>query len=419
VLVRARGFDHVSDDDFARVTIAQDFAHAPRLDPSGTSWLPFPFWLLGSALAGLGRSLDAARTLSVLFAAIAAPLPYVAMRAVAVPRAAALAGTGLALATPWSLWLGASTVPESFTASAAAAAAIVLGASSAGESARRRTLAWGAAAASLACLSRYEPWPIAFLLAAAVAVRGARAGNRALLAVAALAVAGPLAWMAWNAHAHGSALHFVERVARYRRAVGQGAGDDLGAALSLYPRLFLRTRPELVLAFCLAIPLLRRPDVRARWAVPLACVFAQMAFLAYGAARDGAPTHHAERPLLASFVLVACFTTDAAWTAWGAPGSLRSRAGVALGAALVAVLTAAGLRHLAAPPGATAWEDRTAQLAQGASLRAAPSLVVVPCAYEHFALVAAYGAPERVTVLERTGEPPSPDCPRVTHAERR
>ena len=47
VFVRRHGFDHVSDDDFARVVISQAFAHKPKLDPSGTSWLPFPFWLQG------------------------------------------------------------------------------------------------------------------------------------------------------------------------------------------------------------------------------------------------------------------------------------------------------------------------------------------------------------------------------------
>src|ERR1700679_1535319 len=59
------GFSHVSDDDYARVTIAQAFAHAPTLDPSGTSWLPFPFWLNGTVMAVLGRSLGVARGVAV------------------------------------------------------------------------------------------------------------------------------------------------------------------------------------------------------------------------------------------------------------------------------------------------------------------------------------------------------------------
>ena len=51
------GFRQVSDDDYARAVIAEQFAHAPALDPSGTSWLPFPFWLHGGLMMIFGRSL--------------------------------------------------------------------------------------------------------------------------------------------------------------------------------------------------------------------------------------------------------------------------------------------------------------------------------------------------------------------------
>ena len=53
-VVLALGFDHISDDDFARVTIAQTFASHPKVDPSGTSWLPFPFWAMGAAMLLFG-----------------------------------------------------------------------------------------------------------------------------------------------------------------------------------------------------------------------------------------------------------------------------------------------------------------------------------------------------------------------------
>src|SRR5690348_6357356 len=76
VLALALRFDHVSDDDFSRVTIAQTFAVAPRLDPSGTSWLPFPFWWLGGAMIVFGRSLRVARAASVAFASAAFATPY-------------------------------------------------------------------------------------------------------------------------------------------------------------------------------------------------------------------------------------------------------------------------------------------------------------------------------------------------------
>src|SRR5438105_4470054 len=59
------GFRAVSDDDFARVVIAERWAAAPALDPSGTSWLPLPFWINGAMLALFGRSLDVARVVAV------------------------------------------------------------------------------------------------------------------------------------------------------------------------------------------------------------------------------------------------------------------------------------------------------------------------------------------------------------------
>ena len=72
------GFSHVSDDDYARVVIAQSFAHAPSLDPSGTSWLPFPFWLNGVAMMLLGRSLDTARAIAFGLGVVSVTFPFAA-----------------------------------------------------------------------------------------------------------------------------------------------------------------------------------------------------------------------------------------------------------------------------------------------------------------------------------------------------
>lgn len=409
-LVRTAGFDHVSDDDFARVTIAQAFATTPKLDPSGTSWLPFPFWLLGAALALAGRTLDAARTASLLLAAAAAPLPYLAMRASGAGRRASLAAAGLGLATPWALWLGASTVPELYTAALAAAAAIVLG----GPARDPRIVVGGALALLIACLSRYEPWPLAPLLGLVAGARALRATEeaeaRSLALAAVLCLAGPLAWMLWNARAHGSAFHFLHRVATYRRAIGQGSGADVLSAILLYPRLFVTTRPELLVGLAVAAPALAAPAMRARWKAPLACAVASVAFLAFGAVQDGAPTHHPERALLLSFVLVAAFVGDAVCGL----RTTRSRLFVPA-AAIVVGLGLSSLRPLLAkPPGSAPAEDRSGQIARGRALRGAPRIAVSPCAYEHFALVAAYGAPERVDVLPRASD--ASECPAVVVA---
>jgi hypothetical protein len=446
VVVRALGFEHVSDDDFARVTIAQSFAHAPKLDPSGTSWLPFPFWALGSVMLAFGRSLSVARTASIGFASAAAVLPYAALRMTGASRRAAMVALAFATLSPWSLWLGAATVPESFTASFTASAVIALG------SLRGPRLPLGARigfalALVAACLSRYEPWPVAAVLAVVLALRGVRGGDRADggadhaggdaegdhaggggdhayggrqdLALAALVAAGPLLWMAWNGHAHGDALHFFQRVARFKRALGEAPVSTVDALL-LYPRLFVTRRPDIVLALALAFTgghvfVKSRAEVRAAWLVPLACAAAEIAFLAYGNARDGAPAHHAERALLGVMFITAMFAVDVLVLA--APAALaRARVpALAAGGVVVAAWLASGFAGVRDVPGSGPAEDRSAQISLGSALRAddVANLEVTPCAYEHFALVAAFAAPEKVAILPRTDAPVTASCPAV------
>jgi hypothetical protein len=429
VLVLALGFDHVSDDDYARVTIAQSFAVSPRLDPSGTSWLPFPFWALGSVMIAVGRSLAVARVASIAFASLAVGALYVALRAAGIRRTRAILGVAFATLSPWSLWLGAATVPESFTASFMAAAAIGLGS----RDVQDRPSLWltvGLASGLLAaCLSRYEAWPVAAVLALALARRALRTpreapasarARAASLVVTALVAAGPLVWMAWNLHAHGDALHFFARVSRFKRALGEGSTDTL-AALLLYPRLLATMRPDVLLAAVVAALIVARTEsstraqVARRWLVPLLCAAAQLLFLAYGNARDGAPAHHSERALLGVVFITSAFAADVVAGAAGA-ALARSRPRAALGAlALVGswlATTALGLRDI---PGTTAGEDRTAQLAMGHALRTegVPHLELTPCAYEHFALISAFAAPELVTTRASTGAKPSTACPTV------
>jgi hypothetical protein len=425
-LVLALGFDHVSDDDFARVTIAQSFAYAPKLDPSGTSWLPFPFWTLGSLMAAAGRSLTVARAASIALASLAATLPYLALRLRGATRAAGLLAVAFAALSPWSLWLGASTVPESFTASFTAAAAIALGASSQEKddpSACGPARIGFALALLAACLSRYEPWPVAAVLAIVLANRALAASRpkerwRELL-LAAIVAFGPLAWLAWNAHAHGDALHFFQRVARFKRALGDGTQETLPALL-LYPRLLLTRRPDVMLALgCVLVSgrlfAASGAELRRRWAVPLACAAAQLVFLAYGNVRDGAPAHHPERALLGLVFLTAAFTADAlAGVLASAPERARTAAlGMVALVALSWLVNGTGLLDEVPATGPT--EVRTSQIAAGRALAAekVEHVVLTPCAYEHFALVAAFGAPERVETNPRTNVEVTASCPAV------
>lgn len=426
VLVRRAGFDHVSDDDFARVTIAQAFAHAPKLDPTGTSWLPFPFWILGGGLAIVGRSLDSARALSVLTSSLAILVPFFALRTVTSSpdsrssRLRTIATTLFAYSTPWALWLGASTVPESVTASLAAGGAIgVLGAP-----ATRRTFAF-AFALFAACLSRYEPWPIAAVVAITLGVRAARASStspgrgaeRELALVAAIVAAAPLLWMAWNAHAHDGPLHFFRRVSSYKRAIGDGSDDAL-AALALYPKLILSVRPEVILGGSVLGVLAARQKLLARsWLLILACALAQIVFLSYGNVRDGAPAHHPERALVGTLVLLAMFTADAAFRlaqtsrlGERAPGVLTA------GASALFVIAVVDAMNPRAMPAKSESEDRTTQIARGLELRGrhfgkGARVVVTPCAYEHFALIAAFGRPEDVEIKPSAHAPVTSECP--------
>src|SRR5581483_1746281 len=111
---------------------------------------------------------------------------------------------------------------------------------------------WGLVLAC-ACLSRYEAWPAAAVAAIAVAWRAwhFRARAKALAAAAALAAIGPLAWMAWNAHAHDGPLHFFRRVSTFKRTIGEGSTDTVDALL-LFPRLLVTTRPDVVVAVAVA-----------------------------------------------------------------------------------------------------------------------------------------------------------------------
>ena len=406
------GFSHVSDDDFARVVIAERFAHQPVFDPSGTSWLPFPFWVTGAVMLALGRSLAVAKGVAFVTGVVGVAVPYVAMRAVGCARPVALVGVAVAMALPWSAWLGVATVPEAMTA------ALVSGGAIAMASKRARIAAGGALLA--AALSRYEAWPacaVAAGVCAAAALRHPEERRDAAIG-GGLACAGPLAWMAWNAHAHGSPIHFLARVAAYRQAIG-AADVPVEAKLLAFPEALFETAPVLIaLAAVGSLALVLEPAMRTRWGAALGSAFALLAFLVYGDVRDGAPTHHPERAILPILWILAAFSVDglaalARRFAWGRSAREMWVAGATAAGALAwcAELPGRWRDH----PAASAEEAREAQVTRGLELaRANPAhLDVTPCAYEHFAVLAAFGAPERAEVEAPTHAPVTPACPLI------
>jgi hypothetical protein len=411
-IVLATGFRAISDDDFARVVIAEAWAHAPRLDPSGTSWLPFPFWLQGTVLAIAGRSLDVARATSLVIGVVSALVVYLAARWITRDARAALAGAVLAAIFPWSARLGVATVPELPTAALTLLAlASLVPSEGARPLASRRLL--GALALLVATLSRYEPWPIAagFALLSLADARRARAADCSrLVAAAALAVTGPAAWIAWNHHAHGEALHFLTRVAAYKKALGAGTDESALTRLLAYPVALVREEPELftaltVLFFALAWTT-RLSALRPRLARvdrPLILALAQIAALSLAMVKDGAPTHHPERAVLVAMLLAAVIAGDLAASLLASP---RVRGAVVASTAAAVTLAALVIR-----PRITADESftpRAHEVAIGRAARAhvAPGerVLVEVVDYGHLAIVAALGRPEDA-VLDRSIDP--------------
>lgn len=378
LIAQRLGFVAVSDDDFARVAIAQNFAHTPRWDASGSSWLPAPFWLTGGAMLALGTSFDVARGVAWL-TSLASVIGFLGCGWVIGLRGRWLAVAGVWFAAlPHAVWLGLATVPEGYTAVLAVAGICCLRAAP-------RAQLLGAVAVALATLCRYETWPIAVLAAGYHLAEGLREGALARRgALAATGLAGIGAWLLNGALSHANAWFFVKRVSDYRAAIGGTPGGWL-AVLGNYPRALLVEEPVLTLlvlavgALAIGRRLLRRAGVSTpnspadeptdpvRVSPALGCgAAAVLVFLVWGDVTNGAPTHHPERALLPVW-LIAILTTalglSRAYASLGADERLR-RIGVMSTAALASLALGWGLGRFADKQ----FVNRSSELALGEKL---------------------------------------------------
>lgn len=295
------GFRAISDDDYSRVVIAARFAYHPSPDPSGTSWLPLPFWLYGVPLALLDDSLWVARGVALVLGAASAVLVWHCGRLLGLGERAALWGGLGAVVLPYGSWLSAATVPEAPTAALLLFGAVTL----TREEPKLRQ--WGGLALGAACFCRYESWVPALVFAAVTALDAWRERRKELWLAAGLALLPIGLWLLHGVVRHGDAWFFVARVTRYSAALGR---EPVGLlpALAAAPWALVRFEPELFVVFCVALAL----TVRSRQ-LPLgprawrgvAVLASLVAFLSVAAARGSSATHHPERSLLPVFWFLA------------------------------------------------------------------------------------------------------------------
>lgn len=387
------GFRAISDDDYARVVIAQRFAEAPSWDPSGTSWLPFPFWLNGGAMLLFGPSLSTARAVAIASGIGAALLLYLASRWWGASRGEALAGALVACSVPYFARLGVATVPEALSA-----ACIVLGATSLARSSAAERLG-GAVAITAATLSRYEAWPVAVVFSVYCAWDARRQRRPGYLAAAGLSVLGPAAWVVHGAAHHGSAFFFLHRVAQYRRALGAGSRAWL-EQLTDYPVALVTQEPELAAAVIVTLLTAASLVKRLAWRRPVVVLAGLLAFLIVGQLGDGAPTHHGERALLPLWLLAALFVGVGLCRSWVARAP-RARGRSAL--ATLALVSAVAI--VVRPRVSTeSFAERSAELDVGRRARELTQpgqrWVVDTDDFGYFAVMAAFADPSAMAPLD-------------------
>jgi hypothetical protein len=288
------GFRALSDDDFSRVVIAQGFAFHPSWDPSGTSWLPFPFWLYGTCLSLFGTALANARTIAFTLGLLSALGTWLAGRWLGLSRNASLLGVTIACSIPYAAWLGVATTPDYLNA------VLLLLACSSLARGKLTLRILGVAALCAATLSRYEAWAVAITWVLLLSTESHRRNNWRLFLLAAVALAAPLAWVLHGAWHHHDAFFFIKRVVGYRRALGIAEGGSASRLLSTPSHLLLDAPEIWLLAAVCAIGsrlLLTRP-LRRRWFKPFLAMASVVAFLMIGDWRDGSATHHLGRTLL-------------------------------------------------------------------------------------------------------------------------
>lgn len=408
LLVRSTGFAALSDDDYSRVVIAQQFVENPSWDPSGTSWLPLPFLFNGSAMRIFGATLGVARGVSWFLAVLSAITLYAASALIVESRIYRIAVTLVAVVLPYSAYTASATVPEYPSAAAlvfAAASLAPLSKLSSEERAKKRVIA--AIFVVIATGSRYEAWPFAAGFAAWTlkdlisAKRGGQPTATFALAFA-LSLAFPCLWALHGVFHHGDALFFVRRVVDYKRALGGAQVQSPQLALS-YLSALVTKEPEVALGFLggmFAFCSRPRRDLGLAWGTALlrtwSPFFLLVLVLSIGAVRGGAPTHHQERALMSLWLF--------APLSLGALVTRRALTPKFCFAVLLGICLGFSLR-MTHPSLRESFVDRKDEenlgRAVATSIDPSTRVAILPKDFGYFALLSAAGAPSRFDVLDR------------------
>ncbi len=394
------GFRALSDDDYARISIAQGFAAVPHWDPTYTSWLPAPFWAYGAVFRVFGSGLEVARAAAIAASLAATVLLYIAARMLGVRSSSAVLSAALScLILPYSVLLGIAAVPE-----VPCAALMLFGASTLVRP-ERGLRALGGLALSAACLSRYEAWPLTLVFLGFCLCDAVKRRDAALALAGALAVAGLAWWLCIGKLHHGSALFFIERVTAYKRALG-GAQTTLLSRVLAYPKLWFSAAWAFWLLYVLVWLAARKSNAGTELLPSgrLNCaLISLLLFLVVGSVRGGVPTHHAARVLLPLW-FYGCITLGPLAAQLVARKS-RWLPGLTVIAALLA------LQPFVVPNGYL-FANRASELEAGAAAHqfTSGSLAIDTPDYGYLAVQAAFGTPISTRALdEHDPRHPDPD----------
>lgn len=331
-----QGFVGISHDDAARTLIAAEFSRAPSLDPTQSSWLPVPAYLLGTALRVHPSLSLLPQTFSLLAGITACMLAALLARAAGGRAPGTVVSVVWTAAWRWTVVTSASPgVPEMLTVALLLAAAIPLAVPlhRGGRPSAVGAMASGLALA-MACGCRYEAWFAAPALVLAYGIVSRDRRGAALLATMALSV--PIAWVAINAARHGDPLEFVHRVEAFRRT--QGLPPWI-ARVGLYPRLLATEAGAMIVlagvGMGMALSHGRGPDAVVRLCAAPAVTI--VGALVWTEARGGGATHHPARALLPVVWLLvpaAARGFDRLWSGGRRSRTLAVTAVVALGGTL-------------------------------------------------------------------------------------